>query len=190
MFGSGKHSKDGKAERFSELVTPHLDAAYKLARWLSHSDQDARDLSQEAVMRAWHYFGSLRGEEGKPWLLGIVRRVFYDWRADQQRRGGVEEPLDAEIEGTAADDSIWAESPQAWAERLSDARLVNAALEGLPLAFREVLVLRELEELSYKEIARVIDVPVGTVMSRLARGREMMLTALRAKGMTAYERVG
>ena len=189
MFGSGKQ-ENGKAQRFAELVTPHLDAAYKLARWLARNEQDAHDLAQEAVMRAWHYFGSFRGEEAKPWLLGIVRRVFFDWRADQVRRGEVEEPLGAEAESAAADDSIWAESPQAWAERLSDARLVSAALDALPLVFREVLVLRELEELSYKEIAHVIDVPVGTVMSRLARGREMMLAALRSKGMTAYERNG
>ena len=188
MFGFGKHQQDDKGMRFSEFVTPHLDAAYKLARWLARNDHDARDLAQEAVMRAWQYFGSFRGDEGKPWLLGIVRRVFLDWRARQVRQMEHEEPLDAELEDAAADESIWAESPQAWAERLSDANTVHAALEALPLAFREVLVLRELEEMSYKEIASVVGVPVGTVMSRLSRGREMMLVALKARGVSAYER--
>ena len=188
MLGFSKHQQDDKGKRFSEFVTPHLDAAYKLARWLSRNDHDAHDLAQEAVMRAWNYFGSFRGDEGKPWLLGIVRRVFLDWRAGQLRKAEHEAPMDAEIENSAVDDSIWAESPEVWAERLSDANTVHAALEALPLGFREVLVLRELEELSYKEIASVVGVPVGTVMSRLARGREMMLVALKARGVTAYER--
>ena len=190
MFGFSKHQQDDKGKRFSEFVTPHLDAAYKLARWLARDDHDAHDLAQEAMMRAWQYFGSFRGDQGKPWLLGIVRRVFLDWRAGQVRKAEHEEPFDADAEGSVADESIWAESPHAWAERLSDAHTVHAALEALPLNFREVLVLRELEELSYKEIAEVVSLPVGTVMSRLARGREMMLIALKAKGVTAYERKG
>ena len=190
MFGSSRHQQDDKDRRFSELVTPHVDAAYKLARWLSRDDNEAHDLTQEAVMRAWQYFGAFRGDEGKPWLLGIVRRVFLDWRAGQLRKAEHEEPLDVELHRSVADESIWAENPQVWAERLSDARLVNAVLEMLPLPYREVLVLRELEDLSYKEIAGVIGVPVGTVMSRLARAREMMLAALKERGVSAYERKG
>ena len=190
MFEFGKNKQDDKSKRFCELITPHLDAAYKLARWLSRDETHAHDIAQEAVMRAWQYFGAFRGDEGKPWLLGIVRRVFLDWRAGQLRRAEHEEPLDVEQESLVADESIWAENPQVWAERLSDARLVNAVLEMLPLPYREVLVLRELEDLSYKEIAGVIGVPVGTVMSRLARAREMMLAALKERGVSAYERKG
>jgi RNA polymerase sigma-70 factor (ECF subfamily) len=187
MFGFGKSAESDKQERFAHLVTPHIDAAYNLARWLAGDDSHAQDIAQEAVLRAWQYFGSFRGDAGRPWLLGIVRRTFFDWRAGQKRDARYEEPLEAENHDQVADESLWAQSPESWAARCADAELLNVALAALPLHYREALVLRELEDLSYKEIARIIDVPVGTVMSRLARARELMLTALNDQGMTAYE---
>jgi RNA polymerase sigma-70 factor (ECF subfamily) len=188
MFGFGKTDESEKQDRFARLVTPHMDAAYNLARWLCGDDNHADDIAQEAVMRAWQYFASFRGDAGRPWLLGIVRRAFFDWRAGVKREAQYEEPLEPEIHEQVADDSLWAQSPEAWAERFADAKVLNAALADLPLHYREALVLRELEDLSYKEIAKVIDVPVGTVMSRLARARELMLRALNDQGIMAYER--
>lgn len=190
MFGLGKNPQEQAGARFAQLVTPHMDAAYNLARWLAGDDASAQDIAQEAVTRAWQYFASFRGEEGRPWLLGIVRRTFYDWHAARSLRAQHEEPLELDNHEPVADESVWAESPERWAIRLADAGLLNSALEMLPVAYREVLVLRELEDLSYKEIARVIDVPVGTVMSRLARARKMMLLSLQDKGVQAYERNG
>ena len=187
MFGLPKHPEALVGARFAKLVTPHLDAAYNLAHWLARDEMHAQDIAQEAVTRAWQYFASFRGEEGRPWLLGIVRRVFYDWHAERGLRARHEEPGDLETHEQVADESIWAENPERWASRLTDADLLNEALALLPLAYREVLVLRELEDLSYKEIARVIEAPVGTVMSRLARARRMMLLSLTEKGMHAYE---
>ena len=187
MFGLGRSGEDDKRERFARLVTPHVDAAYNLARWLCGDEAHAQDIAQDAVLRAWQYFGSLRDDGGRPWLLGIVRRVFYDWHAARKRGAQVEEALEPEVHEQVADESLWAQSPESWAARFADAELLNAALAELPLHYREALVLRELEDLSYKEIARVIDVPVGTVMSRLARARELMLKALREQGVTSYE---
>lgn len=188
MFGLGKSSGDDeKRERFSRAITPHIDAAYNLARWLTGDDAHAQDIAQDAVLRAWQYFDSLRGDAGRPWLLGIVRRTFFDWRAGQKRDAQHEEPLEPETHEQVADESLWAQSPESWAARFADAAALNAALAELPLHYREALVLRELEDLSYKEIARVIDVPVGTVMSRLARARELMLKSLKAQGITKYE---
>jgi RNA polymerase sigma-70 factor (ECF subfamily) len=187
MFGFGKSGEQEQRERFARLITPHIDAAYNLARWLCGDDQHAQDIAQDAVLRAWQYFGSLRDDAGRPWLLGIVRRVFYDWHATQKGRARHEEVLEPETHEQVADDSLWAQSPESWASRFDDAAMLNTALAALPLHYREALVLRELEDLSYKEIARVIDVPVGTVMSRLARARELMLKALKEQGITAYE---
>jgi RNA polymerase sigma-70 factor (ECF subfamily) len=189
MFGLGSSREEERRERFARLITPHVDAAYNLARWLCGDDQHAQDIAQDAVLRAWQYFGSLRGEAGRPWLLGIVRRTFFDWRAGQKRDALHEEPLELETHEQVADESLWAQSPESWASRFADAAVLNAALAALPVHYREALVLRELEDLSYKEIARVIDVPVGTVMSRLARARELMLKSLNEQGITAYEQI-
>jgi RNA polymerase sigma-70 factor (ECF subfamily) len=187
MFGLGKSGEEERRERFARLIKPHMDAAYNLARWLCGNEAHAQDITQDAVLRAWQYFGSLQGEAGRPWLLGIVRRAFFDWRAGQKRDAQHEEPLEPELHEQVADESLWAQSPEAWASRFADARLLNSALAALPVHYREALVLRELEDLSYKEIARVIDVPVGTVMSRLARARELMLKSLNEQGIMKYE---
>lgn len=152
--------------RFEEEVLPHLDAAYNLARWLSRSAHDADDVVQEACMRALRYIDSLRSGQARPWLLAIVRHAYYDWRK-------VNRPseLASEENGLHEMAADPASDPQLTAERKDDARLLSRAVEALPLPLRETLVLRELEELSYKEIAQILEVPIGTVMSRLARAR-------------------
>jgi RNA polymerase sigma-70 factor (ECF subfamily) len=154
--------------RVETALLPHLDAAYDLARWLTRDDRDADDVVQEAYLRALRYLDGLRGDDGRAWLLTIVRRTCFTWLA--QRRGGHEIPtLTVEDE---PDDA--ASTPEALLIQHADRTMVRAAIEALPLEFREVLVLREFEDLSYKEIAAVIDVPLGTVMSRLARARERL----------------
>jgi RNA polymerase sigma-70 factor (ECF subfamily) len=170
-----------RSARFQQMALPHLDAAYNLARWLSGNPNDAEDIVQDAYIRAFRYFDMFRGDNARPWLLTIVRRTWYtEWQKREMSRHSVEfdENLDdAVFEG-------WSE-PQADPETLmirdQDARLVHAALEQLPPEYREVMVLRELEELSYREIAEIADLPLGTVMSRLARGRRRLAALLTAQ---------
>lgn len=162
--------------RFELLLLPHLDAAYNLARWLMRNDHDAQDVVQEACLRAMRHFGSFRGEQARPWLLQIVRHTGYSWL--QQNRPADLVSLDAD-DGAAGEPAAPAEhEPMAIAARNADRAAINRAITALPLVFREVLVLRELEDLSYKEIARIVDVPIGTVMSRLSRARALMQQAL------------
>lgn len=159
--------------RFDALVLPHLDAAYNLARWLCGSTSDADDVVQEAFLRAFRLFASFRGERPRPWLLAIVRNTWFTMH--QQRKSAAETGYD-----DSAPDAVlpeWhgmPEDPEQALLREEDARLVHTALERLPVAFREVIVLRELEDLHYRDIARIVDIPAGTVMSRLARGRKML----------------
>lgn len=150
---------------FESEVMRHLDAAHNLARWLARNDQDAEDVVQEAMLRAFRFFGGFRGGDGKVWLLAIVRNVFYTQCAQVPARGVLDE-FDETVHGGVEDDD-----PQAALLRAVDAQTLRDALERLPLAFREVLVLRELEECSYKEIASITHLKIGTVMSRLARAR-------------------
>jgi RNA polymerase sigma-70 factor (ECF subfamily) len=170
--------------RFEALALPHLDAAYNLARWLTRNDQDAQDVVQEAALRALRYFGSFRGDQARPWLLQIVRHTCYGWLAKNRP---------AEVVALDDSEDAWRDvaapvalEPQTVAVRNDDRARINRALAALPIAFREVLVLRELEDLAYKDIARIVDVPIGTVMSRLARARALMRDAL-SPGSTAPE---
>jgi RNA polymerase sigma-70 factor (ECF subfamily) len=163
--------------RFQRSVVPHLDAAYNLARWLTRNDHDAEDVVQEAFVRALRYFDSLRQDDSRAWLLAIVRNTCYTWLEKNRPADmvAIEDegliPADAESLGHAAP----AESnPEVIVLQSAQKKLVNQALEELPIAYREVLVMRELEDLSYKEIAQAAGVPIGTVMSRLARGRELL----------------
>ena len=156
--------------RFEGEVMPHLDAAYNLARWLTRDPDDAEDVVQDACVRALRYVGSLRGGGGKAWLLTIVRNAFYDWVSRNRPPEVV--PDGGEAIGEAVDGE--AVGPEEAAMRKSDARVLADALATLPLQFREAIVLRELEDMSYRDIARVIGVPIGTVMSRLARGRALL----------------
>ena len=164
--------EDEEQARFERLVVPHLDAAYNLARWLTRNDHDASDVVQEAMLRALRYFRSLKGEQARPWLLQIVRHTTYSWL--EQNRPSEMVALDEAEDGWREVAAPAAEEPQAIAARNAERAQVNWALHNLPVAYREVIVLRELEDLSYKDIARIADIPVGTVMSRLARGRELL----------------
>ncbi|MFC5428183.1 RNA polymerase sigma factor [Paraburkholderia denitrificans] len=169
-----------RSSRFQALALPHLDAAYNLARWLSRNPGDADDIVQEAFLRAFRFFDTFRGDLARPWLLAIVRRVWYDeWR----RRSTSEEvtPFDELRDDTPPEGWETASAdPETLAIRAEDARVVQDALHRLPVEYREVLVLREMEELSYREIAVIADLPVGTVMSRLARGRRRLAVLLAA----------
>jgi len=168
-----------KAMNFEEAVLPHIDAAYNLARWLTRNDADAQDMVQEAYLRALRFFSGFRGTDARAWLLTIVRNTCYTWlrrnRSPQLSCDFDEVVLAQEAEGP---------DPETEQLKKAQARMVNEAIEKLPIEFREVMVLRELEELSYKEIAVVLGVPIGTVMSRLARARKRLMLLL--QGATDY----
>jgi RNA polymerase sigma-70 factor (ECF subfamily) len=152
---------------FEDQVLRHLDAAYNLAAWLCKSDHDAQDVVQEACARALRFHGTYRGGDARAWLLAIVRRAAYDWLSRRRPH----EPL-SEAESDPSP------GPETLALDALDAERVRAAIEALPVDAREIVVLRELEGLAYKEIAEVLDVPVGTVMSRLSRARARLERAL------------
>lgn len=157
-----------KLERFEESIVPHLAAAYNLARWLTRDDRDAEDVVQEAYLRAFRFFGGFRGGDGRAWLLTIVRNTCYTWL--QQNRSHEFLAFDDEVQQVESDEP----SPEASLIVSADSKLLARALEELPVEFREAIVLRELEGLSYKEIADLADIPLGTVMSRLARARKRL----------------
>jgi RNA polymerase sigma factor (sigma-70 family) len=155
--------------RFEDLVLPHLDAAYNLARWLARDAHDAEDVVQDACVRALKYVGSVHGGDARAWLLTIVRHAFYDW-CRRNRPAEIARDVGSAV-AAAVDGGV---GPEQAALRHAESQTLADAVAALPLAYREVLVLRELEELSYKDIARVLDIPIGTVMSRLARARGLL----------------
>jgi RNA polymerase sigma factor (sigma-70 family) len=159
---------------FEETVLPHLDAAYNYARWLTRSDVDAEEVVQDAYVRALRFFSKLRGDDARAWLLAIVRNAYF---ARGPRHQDVFTELPPDLPAACVDDEL---SPEALASQQETVNQVHAALKLLPVDFREAIVLRELEGLSYKEIAVVTGVPIGTVMSRLARARERLLAVLEA----------
>jgi RNA polymerase sigma-70 factor (ECF subfamily) len=171
---------DENRKRFESLAMPHLDAAYNLARWLTHNDDDAQDVVQESFMRAMRYLGSFRGDSARAWLLQIVRHTCYSWLKENRPAENV--AFDDSDEAWQSIPAPATDEPHAIAIRKADRRQINEALAALPVAFREVLVLRELEDLSYSDIARIADIPVGTVMSRLSRARGLMREALVPNG--------
>jgi RNA polymerase sigma factor (sigma-70 family) len=156
-------------KRFEEAMLPHLAAAYNLARWLTRNGHDAEDLVQESFLRAFKSFESFRGGDGRAWLLAIVRNTCYTWL--QENRVQELTTVYDEALHTIEDDS---RNPETLLLESADHQLLKETLEELPLEFREVIVLRELEGMSYKEIAALLGIPVGTVMSRLARARERL----------------
>ena len=163
-----------RAPRFRELVLPHLDAAYSLARYLARDATAAEDIAQEAMLRAFRAFETLRGEP-KPWLLTLVRNACMTWlKANRPAELSGIDSLPAELL------PVEENTPETLALRAVDRRMLNEALAALPTFFREALILRELEDLSYKDIARITDTPIGTVMSRLARARRLLGDSLRA----------
>ena len=161
------------AVRFEAVVLPHLPAAYNLARWLVRNDQDAEDVVQEAYLRAFKFFSGYLGGDSRTWLLTIVRNTCYSWL--QRNRS---QELTGSIDETHEDATVDIANPELRLMQNTDAQMVRAALTELPLEFREVMIMRELEELSYKEIAAIADLPIGTVMSRLARGRKRLHSLL------------
>jgi RNA polymerase sigma-70 factor, ECF subfamily len=159
--------------RFEAVALPHLDAAYALARWLTRNDADAADVVQEAFLRAFRYFDSYRGDDAKSWMLKIVRRTCYSWLECNR-------PADVvSLDGEALDNLVATVSSTAEGllESRSDLRRLDRLIEALPALLREAIVLRELHELGYREIAEVTGVPIGTVMSRLHRARSLLLHA-------------
>lgn len=168
---------DEKRQRFELLVLPHLDAGLNLARWLTHNDQDAQDVVQEAALRAIRFIDGFRGDNARAWFLQIVRNTCFSWlKENRPAELVVLDDADDVLQGIAAPA---ADEPLAMAMRSADRLQINQAIAALPIVYREVLVLRELDDFSYKDIARVADIPIGTVMSRLARARSLMQQALR-----------
>jgi len=165
-----------RLKRFEQTVLPHLEAAYNLARWLAGNDHDAQDVAQEASLRAFKFFAGFRGENTRAWLLTIVRNTFYNWLQKNRPR---------ELAGDLGDEALEIEDGSANADpthlRRADAETVRRALAELPVEFREVMVLREMEGFDYKEIAGLCEVPIGTVMSRLSRGRKLLQKRLAAE---------
>jgi len=168
--GTAAPSQSLAASRFHELFGPHIDAAYSLARYLARDPSAAEDIAQEALLRAYRAGGSLRGE-AKPWLMAIVRNAYFDWR--RRDRGWTVAGPEADAALAATPDPAQ-ESPETALIRQGDVAQLRVAIEAIPEPFREALVLRDLEELSYRDIADVTGAPMGTVMSRLARARRML----------------
>jgi RNA polymerase sigma-70 factor (ECF subfamily) len=158
-------------ETFDEVVLPHLDAAYRLARWLVRNEHDAEDVVQEASLRAFRYFRTFAGGNGRAWFLRIVRNICFDRR---DRFQPATDSFDEEQHSGAQP----AADPEMLLLQTDDVRLIEQALRNLPDRFRELLVLRELEDLTYREMADVMGIPIGTVMSGLSRARQALLVAL------------
>ena len=159
-------------ESFDAVIVPHLDAAHRLARWLMRNEHDAQDVVQEASLRAFRYFRTFGGGDGRAWFLRIVRNTCYGWR-----RRGSQAPtdlFDEEYHSGARPQS----NPEALLQQTRDAEAIARALNTLPARFHQLLVLRELEGLSYRELSDTIGIPIGTVMSRLSRAREALRDAL------------
>jgi len=154
---------------FEKTILPHFDAAYNLARWLTGNEHDARDMVQESCLRAFKFFGGFRGGDARAWLLTIVRNTVYSWLQRRQKGEHVFQP-EEEME-KFEDVSV---NPEGLLARNANIEAVRAAIAQLPPEFREALVLREMENYSYKEIADIVGVQIGTVMSRLARGRRQL----------------
>jgi RNA polymerase sigma-70 factor (ECF subfamily) len=183
--GSGNGLSSGL--NFKEVALPHLRASYRLARWLTRDHDEAEEVVQEAYLTAFKRFESYNGGDAQAWILAIVRNTFY---SSLRRHRADEDVFDEEHycsdsyeanAGTALPDT----NPEAILLRQEEMKLVRAAIEALPVALREVLVLRTFDELSYNEIAEITDIPIGTVMSRLARARRHLLKRL---GRTRTER--
>jgi RNA polymerase sigma-70 factor (ECF subfamily) len=162
-----------KQARFEQTILPHLHAAYNLARWLTSTDQDAEDVVQEAYLRAFKFFDTFHGGDSRAWLLTIVRHTAYTWL--RQNR---DHELAASFDDEQYDAETVSESSEEVLLDVLEQQLLREAIAALPVEFREVIVLNALEDLSYKEIAVVVNIPIGTVMSRLARARKRLYHTL------------
>jgi RNA polymerase sigma-70 factor, ECF subfamily len=166
-----------RRSRFEAVVLPHLDAAYALARWLTRNDADAADVVQEAMLRAFRYFDSYREGDAKAWVLQIVRRTAYSWLERNRAVASVSFDDEDEAGNIAGASPDGPDGAEALLLNRSELRRLDRLIEVLPAALREVIVLRELEEMGYREIARITGVPIGTVMSRLSRARAALRRA-------------
>jgi RNA polymerase sigma-70 factor, ECF subfamily len=165
---------NNKLARFEETILPHARAAYNLARWLTGSDHDAEDVAQEAYLRAFKFFEGFRGIDSRAWLLAIVRNTCYTWLKQKKMHDNMT-VFDEQIHSSDEDES----NPETELLQAMDTEIIRNAIEELPVEYREVVVLCDLEGLSYKEIAQIIKLPIGTVMSRLARARKRLIENLR-----------
>ena len=182
VFTPGPKSEEGKARKFEQIFTAHLDAAYDYAHWLTRDARNAEDVVQEACLRAFKFLDSYNGDSARAWLLAIVRNTYYTWH-QKHRAEAFNVQFDEETMIANGADASDLESSIGSIDQVlqqKDARrLVNEALAELPEEFREVIVLRELEDLPYKEIATIAGIPIGTVMSRLSRARKLLLEHLK-----------
>ena len=170
-------TEPGQRERFERLMLPHMDAAYSLAYWLTRNETRAADAVQEAYLRALRFFGSFRGEDGRPWLLKIVRNACHEMRDRERVFAEAAEFDETDVGAEAAAPGavlVLPVNPEAAAIERADRELVRRCLLALPDEYREALVLRELQGCTYREIAAIAGIPIGTVMSRLARGRRLL----------------
>jgi RNA polymerase sigma-70 factor (ECF subfamily) len=165
-----------KIARFEALVLPHLNAAYNMARWMTRNTSDAEDITQEAMLRAFRFFDTFRGENGRVWLMTIVRNTCLTWirrQLPQQNSAEFDERLHSDLEASLTPESEYL--------RQATGEQVRRAIEHLPPEYREVVLMRELEQMSYKEIAVVTQSPLGTIMSRISRGRSMLRQLIAAQ---------
>jgi len=171
-----KQKEQDKRSQFEQVVLPHLDAAFNLARWITGDDQDAEDVVQDATLRAFKFFDSYHGGNSRAWLLAIVRNTTYTWLRQNRAQVGslvsLEEDEIEDTENATLEESLLQEA---------DTQQVREALAALPVEFREVVVLHDLEGLAYKEIAQVANIPLGTVMSRLSRARGRLHRVLKER---------
>jgi RNA polymerase sigma factor (sigma-70 family) len=182
--GNERASED--AARFNSVVMPHLDAAYNLAQWLTGNRTDAEDVVQEASLRAFHAIRGYAGGSARAWVLCIVRNAAYSWlRKNRPATVVTVEDLEAVEVAQAKPDDPDAQTPEAALIAKTDAEQLRTAIAALPALFRETIVLRDIEGLDYREIAEATDVPIGTVMSRLARGRRRLIAMIRPGSATA-----
>ena len=161
--------EQAKLARFDAVVMPHLDAAYNLARWMTRNTTDAEDVAQEAMLRAFRFFNTFQGEDGRVWLLTIVRNTYLTWlrrQIPQQNAAEFDEAVHTDIEAAL--------TPESEVLRRAGEQQIRKAIAQLPPEYREVILMRELEQMSYKEIAAVTQSPLGTIMSRLSRGRNLL----------------
>jgi RNA polymerase sigma-70 factor (ECF subfamily) len=163
--------EQSKMRRFETIAVPHMDAAFNLARWLTRNEHDAEDVVQEAYLRAYKFIDGYRGGDARAWILTIVRRSCFTWLA---RNRPFELVVDSDDEERAAMPDTATPDPEAQLLQRLDEATLTSLIETLPPLFREIVVLREIEELPYKDIAEILEVPIGTVMSRLARARQRL----------------
>ncbi|HZS84879.1 MAG TPA: sigma-70 family RNA polymerase sigma factor [Stellaceae bacterium] len=181
-----------RLKRFNDIAVPHMDAAYNLARWLTRNDHDAQDVVQEAYLRAFRFFDGYRGGDARAWILKIVRHTCFTWLA-RNRPVEIVAASEAEIdeERTLADGEAGGAAsgndPETLLLQRLDAELLTELIGKLPPLYREILVLREIEEMSYRDIAEILELPIGTVMSRLARARQRLQRAWRHSAAARHE---